>query len=159
MVITSVADRIPAQIERLVYLDAFLPQHGESLSDLIRRAVVPEVVPVYLGHFYSAMQNGGLVPPIPGEMFGQTPPTTARMLRHCNAQSLATLTLPALLSGAGAIVPKSYILAGNWEPSPFPAMAAEFSKAGLPVQTIPGGHCLMMDAPQAVADALLSNPH
>jgi pimeloyl-ACP methyl ester carboxylesterase len=34
-VITAVADRIPERIERLVYLDAFVPSHGESTSDLI----------------------------------------------------------------------------------------------------------------------------
>ena len=156
MVITSVAHRIPAQVERLVYLDAFVPRHGESLIDLIRRTVVAEAVPVYIEHFYSALQNAGQIPPIPGEMFGQTPATTARMARFCNPQSLATFTLPALLSGAGADIPKRYILAGTWQPSPFPAMAAEVAKFGVPVTTITGGHCLMMDAPQATADALMT---
>ncbi len=34
MVITGVADKIPQRIRHLVYLDAFLPESGESLSDL-----------------------------------------------------------------------------------------------------------------------------
>jgi pimeloyl-ACP methyl ester carboxylesterase len=34
MVITGVADRIPERIGRLVYLDAFLPENGESLMRL-----------------------------------------------------------------------------------------------------------------------------
>lgn len=155
MVITAVADRIPARIERLVYLDAFVPAHGECLVDVIRRTVVAEAVPVYLAHFESSREHGGLVPPIPGEMFGQTPATTARMARHCNAQSYATFTQPALLAGAGAKLPKRYVLAGDWQPSPFTAQAEAARKAGWPVTTIPGGHCLMMDAPQATADALL----
>ena len=34
-VITAVADRVPERVERLIYLDAFLPSDGESTSDLI----------------------------------------------------------------------------------------------------------------------------
>lgn len=34
MVITGVADRIPERIARLVYLDAFLPENGESALDI-----------------------------------------------------------------------------------------------------------------------------
>jgi pimeloyl-ACP methyl ester carboxylesterase len=36
MVITGVADRIPDRISRLVYLDAFLPNDGESAMSLVR---------------------------------------------------------------------------------------------------------------------------
>lgn len=35
MVITAVAERIPEQIAHLVYVDAFVPQHGQSLGDII----------------------------------------------------------------------------------------------------------------------------
>ena len=34
MVITGVADRLPGRIKALVYLDAFVPEHGESVIDL-----------------------------------------------------------------------------------------------------------------------------
>lgn len=34
MVVTGVADRVPARIRHLVYLDAFVPFDGESLADL-----------------------------------------------------------------------------------------------------------------------------
>jgi pimeloyl-ACP methyl ester carboxylesterase len=34
MVITGVADRIPERISRLIYLDAFVPENGESLMSL-----------------------------------------------------------------------------------------------------------------------------
>ena len=38
MVATGVADRIPDRISQVIYLDAFVPRHGESLNDL----AVPE---------------------------------------------------------------------------------------------------------------------
>lgn len=35
MVVSAVAERIPERIAHLVYVDAFVPQHGQSLSDVI----------------------------------------------------------------------------------------------------------------------------
>jgi pimeloyl-ACP methyl ester carboxylesterase len=35
MVITGVTDRLPARIRRLVYWNAFVPNHGEALTDLL----------------------------------------------------------------------------------------------------------------------------
>src|SRR5262249_17262961 len=45
MVITGVADRVPEKVASLVYLDAFVPENGQSLFDLLppglRLATVP----------------------------------------------------------------------------------------------------------------------
>ena len=35
MIITGVADRVPDRIRRLVYWNAFVPNHGESLADML----------------------------------------------------------------------------------------------------------------------------
>jgi len=35
MVITGVADQVPERIAKLIYLDAFLPENGESIIDLL----------------------------------------------------------------------------------------------------------------------------
>ena len=51
MVISGVADRLPGRIRALVYLDAFVPEHGQSLIGLIRQALPPEVAAVFLGFF------------------------------------------------------------------------------------------------------------
>ncbi|OPY38357.1 MAG: Alpha/beta hydrolase family protein [Methanoregula sp. PtaU1.Bin051] len=57
MVITGVADRMPDRIRRMVYLDAALPEPGQSLYDILRqglsfapgmRAVLPEPDPPYV---------------------------------------------------------------------------------------------------------------
>src|SRR3954466_2263483 len=53
MVATGVADRGPGLIRHLCYLDAFLPQDGQSLPDLVGSAPVAEPV------------AGWLVPPNP----------------------------------------------------------------------------------------------
>lgn len=155
MVITAVADRAAATIRQLVYLDAFVPTPGESLADCIRRNLPAEVAAVYLAHFHQARDHDGLIPPIPGAMFGQTPATTAWMERQCNAQSLATFTWPALIGDAAQAIPRHYILAGSWQPSPFVAEHGRYANApGWTAETLAGGHCLMMDQPAELAAAL-----
>ena len=47
VVITGVADRLPERIARLVYVDAFVPEDGQSLLDIIppeRRPVMESLV-------------------------------------------------------------------------------------------------------------------
>ena len=40
MIITGVADRVPGRIRRLVYWNAFVPNNGESLNDMLPRQYV-----------------------------------------------------------------------------------------------------------------------
>ncbi len=156
MVITAAADRAAAKIRHLVYLDAFVPEHGECLADCIRRNLPPELAAIFIGHFFQARDNDGLVPPIPGALFGQTPATTEWMERQCNHQALATFQLPVLLDGAADALPRSYIVADGWQPSPFQQQAATINgKPGWTLHRLPGGHCLMMDLP-AELSALLA---
>lgn len=155
MVITSAADRVASKIRRLVYLDAFVPTHGDNLVDCIRRNLPPEAAAIFIGHFHQARQNDGLIPPIPGALFGQTPATTAWMERQCNPQSLATFQWPVLLTGAADALPRSYIVANDWQPSPFQAEAARHDgAAGWTLDRLPGGHCLMMDSPAELSAVL-----
>ena len=94
----------------------------------------------------------------PGELFGATPATSARMARRCNAQALATFTNPVLLSGGAAALPKTYVLADGWEPSPFRYYAALCAgQPGWRLVTMAGGHGLMMDSPDALAEVLASS--
>lgn len=54
MVGTGVADRVPGRIRRLVYLDAFVPEDGQSLQDMVG------------GGEPQAPFEGWLLPPMPG---------------------------------------------------------------------------------------------
>jgi len=122
MVITQVADRLGSRIKALVYLDAFLPQHGQSLNDLLAIALPPEVASQFLDGFRGSAQDGGsgMMQPIPAEMFGILEANRPWVERRCVPQALATFEMPVLLSGGGdAISERVYILADNWDPSPF----------------------------------------
>ena len=58
MAITGAADRIPRRIRRLVYSNAFVPNHGERLNDLVPR--------FYIELFDGIEQeDGGVMLPFP----------------------------------------------------------------------------------------------
>ena len=53
MIITGVADKIPDSIQRLIYWNAFVPNNGESLNDMIP--------PMYVGLFEQLEKSDGSV--------------------------------------------------------------------------------------------------
>jgi pimeloyl-ACP methyl ester carboxylesterase len=96
MVATGVADRAPGLVRHLVYLDAFVPADGQSLSDLVPGA--PPAAPV----------EGWLLPPNP------SPPDTsaedlAWALPRRRHQPLRSFTQKLRLTGTAPAFPRSYI--------------------------------------------------
>lgn len=159
MVITGVADRMPQQIKALVYLDAFVPEHGQSLSSLLPVALGPEVSAGFLGAFRgsSLEAHSGRMTPIPAEAFNIKPENRAWVERRCVPQALATFEMPILLTGAGAAVKERlYILADGWDPSPFRHFAAKVEgQPGWRVTKIPSSHDVMVDMPRELASELM----
>jgi pimeloyl-ACP methyl ester carboxylesterase len=94
MVVTGVADRIPDRIRHLVYLDAFLPESGESVTTINGQTG---------GGMANQAVNGFIVPawrdpnaPPPGDV----------------PHPVATFTEPLVLNNADALrrIPSTYIL-------------------------------------------------
>lgn len=158
MVITQLADRIGQKIKTLVYLDAFVPKHGDSLIDLLNRALEPEVASQFVDGFRgSASENGsGMMQPIPAEVFGILEKNRAWVDRLCVPQSLATFEMPVLLSDSATSVDnRVYILADGWDPSPFRYFADEYSgQSGWNVIKLPSSHDVMVDMPRELAGEL-----
>lgn len=93
MVITGVAHRVPERIARLVYLDAFVPEHGESAMDLAG-PLAPRL---------EAMTRDGFMVPTWVEP-GRRPP-------HDVPHPRRTFDQPVVLtSAAAANIPATYIL-------------------------------------------------
>ncbi|HSW03587.1 alpha/beta fold hydrolase [Aquabacterium sp.] len=159
MVITGVADRLAERIQSLVYLDAFVPEHGQSLNSLLPLALVPEVSAAFLGAFRgSALEaHCGRTAPIPAEAFNIKPENRAWVERRCVPQALATFEMPVLLTGAGAAVKERlYILADGWDPSPFRYFAAKVAgQPGWRVHKMPCSHDVMVDMPAELAQELM----
>ena len=160
MVITGVADRLPERVKSLVYLDAFVPESGESLIDCIQKALPPDVAQIFVGSFRGAALEGrsGQMQPIPAEMFGIKPENRAWVDRRCRPQALATFEVPILLSGGGAAVKQRvFILADAWDPSPFRHYAAQLGGAtGWRVVKLASSHDVMVDSPKELARELLA---
>lgn len=103
MVVTGVADRAPERIARIVYLDAFVPEDGQSVLEFhspearqrIRDAV--------------RLQGEGWLMP-PGPLAPDVAPEEASWLAARRMpQPLKTFEEPIRLSGAAARLPRTYI--------------------------------------------------
>jgi pimeloyl-ACP methyl ester carboxylesterase len=158
MVITGVADRVASRVKALVYLDAFVPNHEDSLMALLPKALPPEVSAQFVGGFRAAAleKNSGMTQPIPAEVFNVAPEKRDWVNRRCVPQSIATFEMPLLLTGASAAIKKRmYILADLWEPNPFRYFARLYEgKPGWEVVKFACGHDVMVDMPVQLAETL-----
>jgi pimeloyl-ACP methyl ester carboxylesterase len=151
MVISGVIEAVPDRIAALVYLDAFVPDDGQSLHDL-----VPE--PQRARQLEAAAANGGFVPPIPAQRFGVNDDDQAYVDAQCVPQPLETMRERLVLTGARErLYHKTYLRAGAYASGPFDEAFARYT--GDPswvVDAIRAGHDVMLDAPEALADALVA---
>jgi pimeloyl-ACP methyl ester carboxylesterase len=150
MVITGVADQLSEHIAALVYLDAFLPQDGDSLF-----ALTPEVM--QLDRMRDAGLHGGhTVSPISSEVINTNLEDRAWVDRMSTPQPLATLTEAIHLQGnQDKIKTKIYLLATGWQPSGFRRYYDRVSKdPAWIVRTIDSGHEVMLNHPNEVTNLL-----
>ncbi len=127
MVVTGVADREAHRIRRLVYLDAYVPENGESWRDLARARA----------HQLDAMIDGdGLVPP-----WVANDHPFPRDVSHPLLAYRESLTLK---HPVGAGIPASYILTVEDERHPDKDEFAEFARRALgkgwPVHQLKSDH-------------------
>jgi pimeloyl-ACP methyl ester carboxylesterase len=154
MVITAVADRMATSIKQLIYLDAFVPEDRQSLMDLLPLALPREAADFFMGAFYgaAASEHSMMMSPVPAAAFGIKAENQAWVDSQCNPQALATFKLPVLISGAAEKVPKLFILADSWDPSPFRYFAAKHEgKPSWTITKMASSHDVMVDMPNELA--------
>jgi pimeloyl-ACP methyl ester carboxylesterase len=147
-VITGVAAVAAERLGHLVYLDAFVPVHGQSLMDLLapdRRAL-----------FESQIADGWRIPAQPLEFFGVTDEADLAWARpRTGYQPLKAFTQPAHdPDGAAQRLPRTFIWAAK-----FPNFAAIAERTRTDptwrYREVAAGHDAMITAPREVADLLL----
>jgi pimeloyl-ACP methyl ester carboxylesterase len=151
-VVRGVVDRIGERIGKLVYLDAFVLEHGESLHVTLP----PEQSSLQLD---LARQHGEgwMVPPIPAEIFGVNAADAAWVDSQCTMQPLATFQQPlSLRNKADPEIPTLYILATGWNDSPFHRFHERAKAKGWQTLAIACGHDVMLDKPAELTQALLA---
>jgi pimeloyl-ACP methyl ester carboxylesterase len=103
MVGTGLADRLPGRIRQLIYVDAILPESGESALDLL-----PDGQRTGILQATREKGFGWLIPPAP--LPTDTPPHDRELAaRRRGPQPLGTFTTPLDLKGRAAEIPAAYI--------------------------------------------------
>jgi pimeloyl-ACP methyl ester carboxylesterase len=149
-VITGVADRLPNRIGATVYLDALTPEDGESLL-----AIVPDALRTWLLQAAASRGKGWMVPPIPAEALNLNAGDREWVNRQCSMHPMATFRQAVELSGRSDPLKRStFILATDYDDSPFAAFYDRAKARGWRALTMPGGHYLMLDRPEALTEAL-----
>ena len=147
MVVTGVADRIPQRLRSLVYLDAFVPEDGESL---VQFAPIAD----------EQLVDGWKCKPISAEVFGVNAADRAWVDRQCTLQSVACFRQPAHLAGGLAQVRRvSYVYASGWAgyESPFHPFYEKAKARGWSTHEVDCGHDLMLDRPADTTRLLLAS--
>ena len=144
MVATGVADRARDRVSRLIYIDAFVPDHGQSLLDLneVARLRMQEL---------AKSGDGWRVPPNP------TPPDTPQADQEWLStrrvdMPIKCFEMPLKLHGGKLMLPRSYIYATRITPAdtfgPFARRAK--SEPGWDYYEIDASHSPNVTAPEAL---------
>lgn len=151
MVITGVAAAAPERLKQLIYLDAYVPEDGQSEMELWPSDMRAEIE--------SGAEDGdGRRPPPSPEMMGITDPTMADWVRRrVTPHPMATYTEAVPKGDArSASLPRAYIACTEGPlTSLFGPFADKARTAGWVVREIATGHNAVLTAPEAVAKHLL----
>ncbi len=148
LVATGVADRVPERIRQIIYVDAFVPQHGQSLFD---------IMPAATGDRFRsglAAGDGWRVPPMP--VPDDTAPADVQWIeKYRIPQSVRCFDTPLLLQKGDTKVPRAYIYAMRRPPvDTFGPFAERARKEGWVYREIDASHSSQITAPEALTKLL-----
>ena len=151
VVVTGVADRIPERISSLVYLDAFIPEDGQSLFDIN----IPANVQRYIAN---AGDFGGLaIPSPPAAFFNVNAADAPRVDALATPLPLGCFSERLKLTGKHREIGKrTYVHATERPgPSPFkPFYERVKDDPAWTAHTLACGHHVMLDMPEKTAAIL-----
>ena len=144
------AEQAASQIGSIVFLDAFVPENGDSMAALTSQAV--------RDNLKIASERGDLgVPARSAAAFLVNEKDQAWVDAMCVPQPIGTMMEKVKLTGAReTIAKKSYIRAGAYPNPGFDkALERVKSDASWKVYSVPCGHDVMVDMPERLAEILL----
>ncbi|MEV5954465.1 alpha/beta hydrolase [Streptomyces sp. NPDC051987] len=152
LVVSSAANEVPDRVGHLVFLDAMVPEHGETAADLqpLTRVLIERAL---------ASDSGWRVPPMPElpppyGLFGVTDAADAAWLRTLlSDQAVRTFQQPVRLDDPAArAIPRTHIHCVANVPE---GIARRAVPANQPVWELPTGHDCMITAPTELAELLM----
>lgn len=139
MIVSGVADAVPSQIKALVYVDAYVPDSGDSVWSL--------TTPRFRDLFLAGAKTDGLncVPP-------------ASLDPRCRPHPMGTFLQAIDLSGRWREVPrKTYVGAHGWDGSPFLDLYRRLSgEPDWSTVALDCGHNVARLQPEALTEILLA---
>jgi pimeloyl-ACP methyl ester carboxylesterase len=150
-IITGVAEQAQSAIASMVFLDAFVPESGQSVGDTASQPTRDAIA--------KAVQAGErAIKPVPAAVFRVNEKDRPWVDAMCTPHPIASLTDKAAATGArDRIAKKTYIRAKGYPSVPFDGYQAQLTKvSGWRVQELPCGHDAMVDLPAELTDLLVS---
>ncbi|MCD7442623.1 alpha/beta fold hydrolase [Streptomyces lincolnensis] len=158
LVISSAANRVPDRVARLVYLDAMVPEDGESAADVL--PVTQDLI-----DRAEKSESGWRVPPLPempppAGLFGVTDPADVAWLRSMlSDHPVRCLRQPVRLDNpAVRAIPRTHIHCVTGKPEGFarrPVPALQPNGAPAQVWELETGHDCMITMPAELTELLL----
>jgi pimeloyl-ACP methyl ester carboxylesterase len=148
-VISGVAEQMTAAIRSIVFLDAFVPENGDTIQKLM---------PAFQDTIRAVLQRGDLgVPPRTAEAWGVNVADRQWIDDFCVLQPIGTFTSPIAFSGAReTIARKTYIRAKGYASPAFDrALATVQADPSWRCYEVPCGHDVMVDMPERLSELLL----
>ncbi|WP_213769103.1 alpha/beta fold hydrolase [Caballeronia sp. dw_19] len=152
-VITGVADRIPERLNTLVYLDAFVPEHGMSMLDAtspVRRAAHLSRV--------DHERGGWMVKPPAVQARTHDPDYHRRVMSLSTPHPLRCIEQKLSLSGEiDGRIRRVFVEATEFASSPFRTLASELRQQDdWQVHAVASDHDVMLDEPDELVRILLA---
>lgn len=150
-VISGVAERELSKIRSIVFLDAFVPQNGQSIYSLSSQRLRDTVE--------TAIRQGQVgMPPAGAAYFKVNEKDRAWVDAKCTPQPVGTYGEPIAITGARErIARKTYIRTIGWNAPGFDAVVTRLrNDPSWRVQEMPCGHEAMIDMPERLTELLVA---
>jgi pimeloyl-ACP methyl ester carboxylesterase len=148
-VISEVAEQAASALRAIVFLDAFLPDDGQSLADIAAPRVRELIA-------QARSRGETTLAAFPATVFNVNEADRAWVDTLCTPHPLRTMVEPASLSGArDRIARKAYIRATEYPSATYDAALARTRAAGWRTYEVPCGHDVMVDMPERLAEILV----
>jgi pimeloyl-ACP methyl ester carboxylesterase len=139
LVITGAAEELGPDIASIVYLDAFIPENGQSMADIIKRPI----------------PKTGFAPPFPAKAMNVNADDQAWVDAKMTGQPVNTYLQPMTISGAYKKIPKKTYVRTAFNNPLFQALYESLkSQPDWRTHEIACGHDLMIDKPAELSDLL-----
>ena len=140
------------KVKSVVYIAAFAPDKGESVSSLIanppKGASVPPILPPVEGFLFLDKAK------FAASFAADVDPETAAFMADSQVPWGVEALAGAVTEPAWKVKPSFYLVASDDHMIPPPAQRLMAKRAGATVTEVPGSHAVYVSNPQAVADVI-----